>query len=1200
MKRKNTTRNALLTSIISLLLCVSMLVGTTFAWFTDEVKSGTNIIAAGNLDVELYHGKDQNPVDQVKEDTLLFTDAGGNVIDQWEPGVVAYTNLKVANVGTLALKYLLSINSTEMNYVQYTDGSIYTLADALKVAVVKDGISGDRAAVVAAGTASGWEGLKSFTLSGELNSKEESDTYGIVIYWEPGENDNLFNMNNGKVTSDGEALTITLGVNLFATQEMYEDDSFGADYDKLAPWTGKADTEWYNETATEFTITSAEELAGLAQIVNSGKDTFNGKTVKLAANIDLNNAPWTPIGKSGRATEFNGTFIGTGYTISNLYVTGTKYVGLFGATYTGAHIEGVTIDGAYVSGNDYVGAVVGGGYLSANCIKDCTVKSAKIIATPYLKADGVTYDGGAKAGAIVGSAYNGNLTGNKAIDCEITAYRDLGGIAGMLYSDGVTGRTLTASGNTVEKVTLTYLDLGGAAYDGDKVNENMGDVVGRLGKTDGATAPVVENNTVTNVTRNAVIYWVENGAKYSKDVDTGAVTFEGLAAEFEGDTVTLRSDTSNIASYAFSQTSVKTVILNEGLKSIENRAFQKMPNMTSITIPSTVEFIGEYAFQGSKLVTLVVPESVTRIDQAAFAYSTTLETIIIEGSPVIGESKDATNKTVNYVARACTNLKTVVLAGDDITFATKGITFANAESGTMDKITFYVANETVKSKLLEATNTLKAEKVIVGVYSTAEELATAVANGATNIYLLDGEYDVYSCGGKTLTISGSKNAVLKVMHEHSDGYDGGFDSSNITFNGVTIDSTANNGQYPGYVRMNGTYNNCTINGQYTLYGVSEFNNCTFNISGDKYSIWTWGATDATFNGCTFNSDGKSILLYSTVNTNLTVNNCVFNDNGGLTDLKAAIEVGDDYGKSYTLTVNNTTVNGYEINDKGINTGTTLWGNKNSLNNDRLKVTVDGKTFVSNGLYTDDAGNYYVYNAAGLQSLKTWMDSKANSDFWGKTYNIMADIDASTVTWNTKHLSPDSSYANGITFNGNDHTISNLTINGQGLFTGATKGGNGTVVSTFKNITFDNVTVVGGTHHNGVIWGEAYGSLTLEKVSVINSKVSGGCNVGGLVGRNSESHATFIFKDCAVKNTTVEATKKADNAGASAFLGMALHIGNSCSANVIFEGTNVAEGNTLTTAEGMQGGGIYAIATWDASTWDAPTVVNDFTNYNSNN
>ena len=175
MKRKNLTRNALFTSIISLLLCVSMLVGTTFAWFTDSVASGVNTIAAGNLDVELYHGKDANPVDKVDQSTLLFTDVGGNVIDQWEPGVVAFTNLKVANVGTLALKYQLSVNSTEVNYVTTAEGAQLSLADALKVAVVDGGVNGgNRAGVIAAGETAGWQGLQSFTKSDVLEGNETS------------------------------------------------------------------------------------------------------------------------------------------------------------------------------------------------------------------------------------------------------------------------------------------------------------------------------------------------------------------------------------------------------------------------------------------------------------------------------------------------------------------------------------------------------------------------------------------------------------------------------------------------------------------------------------------------------------------------------------------------------------------------------------------------------------------------------------------------------------------------------------------------------------------------------------------------------------------------------------------------------------------------------------------------------------------
>ena len=225
-KRKNLTRNALFTSILSLLLCVSMLVGTTFAWFTDSVVSGTNTIAAGNLDVELYHS-DKNDSGYVGETTVLFND-----VTLWEPGAVVYENFKVENVGNLALMYNLSINFSNMNYVQYeAGGKEYTLADVLKVAVVKGGFNGGRAE---AQNLPYNDSLESFVLNGVLEGETTSETFGIVIFWAPNDNatDNLFNMNNGKTTSDSLPLHIDLGINLVATQEMYEEDSFGEDYDK--------------------------------------------------------------------------------------------------------------------------------------------------------------------------------------------------------------------------------------------------------------------------------------------------------------------------------------------------------------------------------------------------------------------------------------------------------------------------------------------------------------------------------------------------------------------------------------------------------------------------------------------------------------------------------------------------------------------------------------------------------------------------------------------------------------------------------------------------------------------------------------------------------------------------------------------------------------------------------------------------------
>ena len=239
---------------------------------------------------------------------------------------------------------------------------------------------------------------------------------------------------------------------------------------------------------------------------------------------------------------------------------------------------------------------------------------------------------------------------------------------------------------------------------------------------------------------------------------------------------------------------------------------------------------------------------------------------------------------------------------------------------------------------------VEGDNAVIGAAST-EELANATIGNNATIYLAAGDYIIPSTAkGKTLTIKGTGNpedvkvAVTKVG-TGGENCDYGFDGSTVTFEGITI--TTNSSTYIGYARCKGTYKKCVINGTYTLYGDSKFENCTFNVSGDVYNIWTWGAPNATFDGCTFNSDGKAMLLYGQENTNLTIENSVFNDKGGLTDLKAAIEIGNDYDKSYTLVVNNTVVNGYEINDKGINTGTTLWANKNSMGTDKLSVTVDG-------------------------------------------------------------------------------------------------------------------------------------------------------------------------------------------------------------------------------------------------------------------
>lgn len=229
------------------------------------------------------------------------------------------------------------------------------------------------------------------------------------------------------------------------------------------------------------------------------------------------------------------------------------------------------------------------------------------------------------------------------------------------------------------------------------------------------------------------------------------------------------------------------------------------------------------------------------------------------------------------------------------------------------------------------------------VASTNEELAEVIENDAT-IILAEGTYVLPTkAKGKTLTFIGAGDPANTVIATNTSGsYEGcnyALDGSTVVFKNISI--TTDNKTYTGYARCKATFENCIINNCLTLYDSCSFVGCTLNVSGDQYNIWTWGAPVATFENCVFNSDGKAMLLYGQANTHLTINNCIFNDSGVLSDLKAAIEIGNDYNTNYNLVVNNTVVNGYEINDKGINTGTTLWANKNSMGKDKLNVVVDG-------------------------------------------------------------------------------------------------------------------------------------------------------------------------------------------------------------------------------------------------------------------
>lgn len=231
MSRKRRSRRALINSVISLILCFSMLLGTTFAWFTDEVQTGMNTIVAGDLDVELY--ANGNKVDSTTE---LF-----NNVEKWEPGVVAYENLQVKNEGSLALKYQMTLNVGNENHLKGR-----RLSEVLKVVAIdkvadnatREQVMKDAQKEVAAYKASDSNAtLANFCVEGQIAAGDSNDEKTVVIFWEPNDNaiDNLYNVNNGESASDmADHLHIDFGVNLVATQMEAESDSFGKDYDEGA------------------------------------------------------------------------------------------------------------------------------------------------------------------------------------------------------------------------------------------------------------------------------------------------------------------------------------------------------------------------------------------------------------------------------------------------------------------------------------------------------------------------------------------------------------------------------------------------------------------------------------------------------------------------------------------------------------------------------------------------------------------------------------------------------------------------------------------------------------------------------------------------------------------------------------------------------------------------------------------------------
>lgn len=212
MNERKATKRALLTSITALVMCVVMLVGTTFAWFTDTAKTNVNRIEAGKLDVQLMMKDNNGRWVNAEGETLNWVKAqdGENQAILWEPGAeYKLPELKVVNGGNLALKYEIAITGA-------VDADGRTDLDSMKLLNVLKFKS-----VVGSDTKENAYGQTIAT--GTLNTNGEEQIIKLSAKMDENAGNDYMNMALSNIT-----------VTVKAMQANYEYDSNGNTYDQDA------------------------------------------------------------------------------------------------------------------------------------------------------------------------------------------------------------------------------------------------------------------------------------------------------------------------------------------------------------------------------------------------------------------------------------------------------------------------------------------------------------------------------------------------------------------------------------------------------------------------------------------------------------------------------------------------------------------------------------------------------------------------------------------------------------------------------------------------------------------------------------------------------------------------------------------------------------------------------------------------------
>ena len=837
MTNLKTTKRALFTSVIALLLCFTMLLGTTFAWFTDSVTSDGNIIKSGTLKVNLEWASGKEDPSSVtwtnveEDDTPIFKNT------LWEPGYTEARHIKISNVGTLALKYQLAIIPT---------GEVSDLADVIDVYLYEIADTDDNARQVANRTAideTMYVGSLADVISkGIVQGNLAADTYyttTVVLKMQEDAGDEYQNL------QIGDEFTIQL----LATQYTAEGDSFDNQYDADAWVPGM---QVYTASDLQAAINAGENVTLMNDIELDSQIVIPASAVSAysmrAANetvINLNGKNITTDGATAIRNEGNLRIVGEGKISS---VSGYAIRVQTGSLVIDSNDVEVSSDfGAISVFNGATVTINGGNYLNRG-YEGKTSHTIYLGGYGTININGGTFDSGYSNGGIdtiCGYGWS-NASGQKAII-------NING--GTFYPSELNGSYYFISNYDG---AWTEINLNGGTYhkySPDKINgTKMGTDVKSVEK-DGMY--YVVSDTVNNVIVTPADLAALGGTKIN---GTYMLMADLDMTGYDMKPIQLTSGSEQTLTFIGNGHTISNLNLVQDYQNGMYVAglFNILHSGKELTV--------------NDLILSNVTSTSEKYAAAVVAYNSTTLTINLNNVDV----KDATVNAetvaalVSYSTGAVNltdcNVSGLALTGEVGRPEKVGAYIGTANQATCEVTVNNCTNATTYGDYGRVINGAKWNGAVVVSASTQEALDKIVSSGnAVDMTLSSGNYEMPdgsegSLQGKTITISGTRDTVIDATN--IDARDQFITGANVVFDGVTLNFGTVN--YMGFANTASlTYKNCQINGLQFLFGENvTFENCDFNSNGAEHCVWTYGAKNVTFTDCDFTYGDRGINCYS--------------------------------------------------------------------------------------------------------------------------------------------------------------------------------------------------------------------------------------------------------------------------------------------------------------------------------------------------